>query len=88
MNDIGTVIAAKWKLVGVQLMLSNGTLQEIQVQCSGKPDECKLAILQVFAEWRNLGTSPYTWKTMINVLKSPTVGEVTLANNLQTKYYS
>ena len=41
----------------------------------------------MFAEWRSLGTSPCTWMTMINALRSPAVGEVTLANELNTKMH-
>ena len=87
MNDVAAVIPAKWRLVGVQLKLPNGTLDEIQVQNAGKPYECKHSFEQVFDGWRSLGTSPYTWKTMINALCSPAVGEVKLANELYTKMH-
>ena len=88
MNDVAAVIPAKWRLVGVQLKLQNGTLDEIQAQNSGRPAECKLSFQQMFTEWRTLRTSPYKWKTMINVLCSPAVGEVALAKELQSKYCS
>ncbi|KAL5491069.1 hypothetical protein EMCRGX_G016287 [Ephydatia muelleri] len=39
MNDVA-VISAKWRLVGVQLKLPNGTLDEIQAQNAGRPDVC------------------------------------------------
>eukprot|EP00731_Ephydatia_muelleri_P015447 Em0008g1167a len=86
MNDIAAVIPAKWRLVGVQLKLPNGTLDEIQAQNAGRPNQCILSFEQVFAKWRSLGTRLYTWKTMINALRSPAVGEVTLANELNAKY--
>ena len=87
MNDVAAVIPAKWRLVGVQLKLPNGTLDEIQAQNAGRPDQCILSYEQVFAKWRSLGTSPYTWKTMINALLSPAVGEGKLANELNTKMH-
>ena len=87
MNDVAAVIPSKWRLVGVQLKLPNGTLDEIQAQNAGRPDQCILSFEQVFAKWRSLGTSPYTWMTMINALRSPAVGEVTLANKLNTKMH-
>ena len=87
MNDVAAVISAKWRLVGVQLKLPNGTLDEIQAQNAGRPDDCKHSFEQVFDRWRSLGTSPYTWETMINALRSPAVGEVTLANELNTKIH-
>ena len=88
MNDVAAVIPAKWRLVGVQLKLPTGTLDEIQAQNSGRPDECKHSFEQVFTRWRSLGTSPYTWKTMIGALCSPAVGEEKLANKINTKYNS
>ena len=88
MNDVAAVIPAKWRLVGVQLKLPNGTLDEIQAQNAGQPDRCKLSFEQVFAKWRSLGTSLYTWETMIKALSSPAVGEVTLADKLNAKYNS
>eukprot|EP00731_Ephydatia_muelleri_P014861 Em0008g581a len=87
MNDVAAVIPAKWRLVGVQLKLPNGTLDEIQAQNAGRPDQCILSFEQMFAKWRSLGTSPYTWETMINTLCSPAVGEVKLANKLNTEMH-
>ena len=87
MNDVAAVIPAKWRLVGVQLKLPNGTLDEIQAQNAGRPDQCILSFEQVFAKWRSLGTSPYMWETMFNALRSPAVGEVTLVNELNTKMH-
>ena len=86
-NEVAAVIPAKWRLVGVQLKLPNGTLDEIQAQNTGRPDQCILSFQQVFAKWRSLGTSPYTWKTIINALCSAAVGEVTLANKLNAKMH-
>ena len=89
MNDVAAVIAAKWRLVGVQLKLPYGTLDEIQEQYARRPDECKYSFEQVFTEWKSLGTtSPYTWETMIEALRSPAVGEKTLADSLHAKYSS
>ena len=89
MNDVAAVIPAKWRLLGVQLRLPDGTLDEIQEQNARRPDECKYSFEQVFTKWKSLGTtSPYTWETMIEALRSPAVGEEKLANRLQSKYCS
>ena len=86
MNDVAAVIPAKWRFVGVQLKLPNGTLDEIQAQNARRPDECKHSFEQVLTKWKSLGTSPYTWETMINALRSRAVGEVALADELNAKY--
>ena len=88
MNDVAAVIPAKWRLVGVQLKLPNGTLDDIQAENAGRPGLCKLSFEQVFTKWRSLGTSPYTWETMIKALSSPAVEEVTLADKLKAKHNS
>ena len=88
MNNVAAVIPAKWRLVGIQLKLPTGTLDEIQIQNAGKPDECMHLFELVFARWRSLVSSSYTWKTMIEVLRSPAVKEVALANELHVKYCS
>ena len=53
----------------------------------GNHMSANMSFEQVFDGWRSLGTSPYTWKTMINALCSPAVGEVKLANELYTKMH-
>ena len=65
MNDVAAVIPAKWRLLGVQLRLPDGTLDEIQEQNARRPDECKYSFEQVFTKWKSLGTtSPYTWENL------------------------
>ena len=44
MNDVAAVIPAKWRLVGVQLKLPNGTLDEIQAQNAGRPDDSNILL--------------------------------------------
>ena len=86
MNDVAAAIPAKWRQVGVQLKLPSEVLDEIQDQNASKTDMCKLSFEQVFKKWKGSGTSPYTWETMVNVLRSPAVGEVDLAGELSSKY--
>ena len=86
MNDVAAAIPAKWRKVGVQLKLPSEVLDEIQDQNAGKADMCKLSFEQVFTKWERFGTSSHTWETMVNVLRSPAVGEVDLAGQLSSKY--
>ena len=86
MNDVAAVIPAKWRSVGVQLKLSDGTLDGIQNQNARTPDCCKHSFEQVFTEWRKQKTSPHTWQTIINALRAPAVSELELASRISTKY--
>ena len=40
-------------------------------------------IMDIFCEWKERGHPPYTWATILDVLKSPKVGEVQLAQELE-----
>ena len=82
MNDVATHIPAKWKSIGVQLMLPSGTLDSIQAQNAGKPDNCILSFEQVFIQWERQKASSHTWETIINALRAPAVGECKLADGL------
>ena len=82
MNDIASKIPAKWRSVGIQLGLPSSTLDSIQQENAGKPRACLDSFEQVFTTWERQGPSPYTWKTIIEVLRKPAVGEVALADEL------
>ena len=90
MNEVAAVIPSKWKAVGVQLSLSGGTLNSIQMSHGWKPIACHDSFEEVFRTWKDQATtgttcSPYTWLTMIDALKTPAVGEVALAESLEQK---
>ena len=86
MNDVAAKIPAKWRDVGIQLKLSSATLDDIQSQIAGRPNSNIRAFEQVFAEWQRQGPRPYTWRTIIDALMTPAVGEVALAYDLEVRY--
>ena len=86
MNEIASVIPAKWRHVGIQLGLSPGNLDNIQGQNAGKPDPNLESFEKVFTQWKLLIPSPYTWSTIISVLQTPAVGEARLADSLAMKH--
>ena len=91
MNEVAAVIPSKWKAVGYQLSISNGTLDSIQMNHAGKPQACHHSFEEVFRTWKDQATtaatcSPYTWQTIIDALKTPAVGEVALAESLEQKH--
>lgn len=86
MNEVAAVIPAKWRDVGIQLGLASGTLDSIQHENSGKPQENQRSFEYVFYIWKQRVTRPYIWKTIVDVLRTPSVGENRLADELQAKY--
>ena len=49
----------------------------------GKCDDRFIAVLK---EWKQSESLPYTWKTLISVLKSASVGEIDLAGQLEKDF--
>ena len=86
MNEIGAVIPAKWRDVGVQLGIDYRILDSFQDQNAGKPESGKKSFEQVFIEWsKQSSKTPYTWSHIIAVLKRPAIGENALAEYLTAK---
>ena len=88
MNDVAADIPAKWRQIGIQLRVPVATLDSIQSQSAGRPDSNMYSFEQVFDQWKRQRPSSYTWKTVIDALKAPSVGEVALADELAVKYIS
>ena len=83
MNDVASKIPAMWRSVGIQLGLSLSTLDSIQSNNAGKSRSNLVSFEQVFSTWEKQGPSPYTWNTIIEVLRTPAVGQVALADELE-----
>ncbi|XP_019848642.1 PREDICTED: uncharacterized protein LOC109580184 [Amphimedon queenslandica] len=81
MNLVAAKISSDWRLVGIQLGMTNSELDAIQMDISlaGKPI---LMLQKVFSHWENSGIKPYTWSTVLDVLKSPSVGHNGLADSI------
>ena len=69
----------KWKIVGLKFKISLQQLNSIDE----KYKQAILCYAEVFQLWKNKGDPPFTWGTIIDVLKAPSVGEAQLATELQ-----
>ena len=83
--DVAAVVSVSWKNIAVQLELSAADIGHIEKEEGGKVVDC---FREVFILWERKDTRPYTWATMIAVLKSGCVGENRIANKLEMKYYN
>ena len=79
LNRVAAEIPAKWKQVGVQLRIKIGSLENIPINYQ----DGILRYTEVFELWRRCGSSPYTWATIIDALREPSIEEMALANNVQ-----
>ena len=79
--DLLNTVAAKakannWEQIAIQLKLSDvDSIREARSDTMSRYTE-------VFKVWRRRGSPPYTWATMINVLRTPAVNEVRLASEV------
>lgn len=73
-------ICTTWRRLGVNLGLEEYELSLID--CDGNKMEDKL--LAVLSQWRRKNTEdePYTWRTIIDVLKRPSLKELSLARKI------
>ena len=81
MSKVAAKTPDKWMQIGVQLGIDVNQLNAIE---SKRRTDTNSIFIDVFSAWeKQHGNMPYTWSTVINVLKSPAVGENALAQTLQ-----
>lgn len=75
-------IPEKWRSVGRALGVPGSRITEIDQKYHDELNNC---FAEVFAAWRELPSTrkPVNWLTLVNALRSPTVGETKLANTLE-----
>ena len=84
-DDIGCVleelldVSSLWYLLGVQLKVRTSRLDSIQAQF---PDHTR-QLLEMLKTWL---TTNRSWKTLVDALRSRSVGANQLADDLETKY--
>lgn len=78
MNKVAAPCMDQWELVGVQLDINDAQLNSIR--SSYRTDQQRFKA--VFDLWRRKGSPPYTWATIINVLKAPSVGKGKVAKDI------
>eukprot|EP00731_Ephydatia_muelleri_P012653 Em0006g1547a len=80
MDKVAKIPSKCWA-IGLQLGLTTAELQAICPQQQGLENYHR-AFGEIFGEWMRRRSLPYTWRTLINVLRSPSVGEVLLSEQL------
>ena len=80
LNEVSAKASDKWDLIGTQLNIEDHHLEAFSRTGTANIYRCHQ---QVFRMWRNNGSPPYTWATIIDVLRSKIIGEVRLADELE-----
>ena len=79
MNHVAAKTKNSWYQVGIQLKIDLATLNEYDTQSS----DAMRCYTNVFAEWKRADKVPYTWATIIKVLKSDAVSEKDTASSVR-----
>ena len=80
LNEVASKAINKWRMVGLHLGIE---LQKLEAIENENRDSTILCYAQVFEMWKRTGKPPYTWATIIEVLKAPAVEEMQLALELE-----
>ena len=83
MEKVAAKIPDKYETVGLQLGCTHAELQEIRPQHPSFETHQR-AFSEMFSVWRRRGLRPYTWRTIIGVLRSARIGEVQLSKDLMS----
>ena len=78
-------VAHKWFLIGIKLGMSGEQLEEIRENSNDIPDHC---LGDLFYEWEQNPheDKPFTWGTLLQVLRSDKVREGSLAKKLEEHF--
>ena len=80
LNKVAAEATDKWELVAAQLGIKPSRINSIGTVKQGQPIKC---YTEIFDMWERKGSPPYTWATIINVLRAPSIEEGGIANKLQ-----
>ena len=72
----------KWVQIGLKVDISHSDIERIR---TNHQDE-EVRFMEVLNKWQKCGNPSFTWNTLVQVLKSPTVQEFTLATTIEEKY--
>ena len=81
-NRVAAVVPDKWKKVAVQLELSQGEIKAIQKD----EDDSFDRFMAVMYQWKQSLSKPFTWPTLVSALRSPSVNETRLADELKHEF--
>ena len=83
MNDVAANALNEWRSVAILLNITPDKINAISTMHHNDPIHC---YTDVFQEWFNAKTCPYTWSTIVDALESKLVSRQDLANNIKLKY--
>ena len=81
-NHVASKVSSKLTKLAIQLGLEMTDITRIQIDNHGEFDQ----LMAVFSHWQRAKTGPYMWDFLISALKSSSVNEIALADELFDKF--
>ena len=78
LNQVAVKVPDKWQVLGIQLGMSYDQLKTI----AAKDQTYQSCYAEILEHWKKNGPLPYTWATIIDILKEPSVDLADLATEL------
>ena len=78
-DRVAAIIPDKWKSVAIQLQIGMGAINAVFRDEHNSFDR----FMSILDMWERSSSLPFTWNTLVNVLKSPSVNEKVLAKELE-----
>ena len=81
-NRVAAIIPGKWMQVAIQLEIGMGAIDAVR----GENRKCSEQFMAILDIWERSSSPPFTWNTLVSVLKSPSVNENALARELEREF--
>ena len=81
-NRVAAIIPSKWVQVAIQLEIGMGAIDAIRRD----KHECFEQFMAILDIWERSSSPPFTWNTLVSVLKSSSVNEKVLAKELEREF--
>ncbi|CAI8020168.1 hypothetical protein GBAR_LOCUS12066 [Geodia barretti] len=81
-NRVAAIIPGKWVQVAIQLEIGMGAIDAVRRD----KRECFEQFTAILDIWERSSSPPFTWNTLVSVLKSPSVNENALARELEREF--
>ena len=79
LNQVAAKASDKWEILGLHLGINYDQLKTIATE----NQDNLTCYVEIFEQWKKNGTPPYTWATIIDALREPSVDKVDLAMELE-----
>ena len=80
MHKVASRVTDKWYMIGLELDIEQHQLNTIR---QSSHQDAILCFSRVFELWQNQADPPFTWTTIVGVLRSPIVQENSLAKEIE-----